>query len=559
MLTSPSGIKGLDAVLRGGFPVGRTTIVIGSPGSGKTVLAMQYLVNGVAMFDEPSLMISFEESPASLRANFATMSRAVKDDPGERFQLVDGRLPEDALDAGAFDLGGLIAVASAIIAKHGIKRMAIDGIDALFALSERPSNRRREILRVLNWLADIKLTTLLTIKRSNEGTEIPGHFGLAEYTADGVIEMQKTMFGELARRTLNIVKLRGAAYDGGAHSYTISDGGIQVLHFPLRTRTAHQDLERRCSSGVERLDTMLLGGYRVGTTTLISGLPGTSKTTLGAAFLQAACRDGERCLFIGFDEPAEQMLVDVHSVGIDLDGAVKSGLLRVESFAAGSRIADEHFLSIESLIEAHDPKRVVIDPISALQKAGGQEIADTTMENLIGMFKARGMTAVVTAASESQLGEMENTPTRVSTVADSWIHLSFANLGGERNRTLTIVKARGTGHSNQMREVLLSAKGIDLADVFSAGGRVLVGTARAQRKEKEAVETAARDESAARELERLDREAQSFNRQLDEAQRGLDQLADYRAQLLSRTAASGRAHERETDLTYSLRHGDNPS
>ena len=559
MLTSPSGITGLDAILRGGFPVGRTTIVIGGPGSGKTVLAMQYLVNGATTFEEPSLMISFEESPAALRANFASMSRALVEEPGDRLQLVDGRMPEDALEAGAFDLGGLIAIASAIIAKHGVKRMAIDGIDALFALSERPSNRRREILRVLNWLADIKMTTLLTIKRSRYEDSIPSYFGLAEYAADGVIELQKTMFGELARRTLSVVKMRGASYDGGAHSYTISDQGIRVLHSPARTETMPQNLDLRVSTGVERLDTMLLGGYRSGTTTLISGLPGTSKTTLAAAFLQAGCRAGESCLFVGFDEPAEQMLVDIHSVGLDLDAAIRSGLLRAESFAAGAMIADEHFLTIASLIETQKPKRVVVDPISALEKAGGQEIADTTMENLIVLLKSRGITAVVTAASDSQLGEIENTPTRVSTVADGWIHLSFANLGGERNRTLTIVKARGTGHSNQMRELLLSADGIDLADVFSAGGQVLVGTARAQRRQKEAVDKAAQEESATRELERLDREAQSLNRQLEEARRGLDQLADYRAQLLKRTAVSGRAHDRETDLTYSLRHGDSPA
>ncbi len=559
MLTSPSGIKGLDAVLRGGFPAGRTTIVSGDPGSGKTVLAMQYLVNGATTFEEPSLMISFEESPAALRTNFASMPQALAGEPGDRLQIVDGRMPEDALEAGSFDLGGLIAIASAIVAKHGIKRLAIDGIDALFALTERPSNRRREILRVLNWLADIKLTTLLTIKRTNDEKNLPSYFGLAEYAADGVVELRKTMFGELARRTLSVVKLRGAAYDGGAHSYTISDQGIRVGHTPARTRTLPQDLDTRLSTGVERLDTMLLGGYRAGTTTLISGLPGTSKTTLAAAFLQAGFRAGEPCLFVGFDEPAEQMLVDVHSVGLDLDGAVRSGLLHVESFAAGVMIADEHFLAIESLIEQHRPKRVVIDPISALQKAGGQEIADTTMENLIVLFKSLGITAVVTAASDSQLGEMENTPTRVSTVADAWIHLSFANMGGERNRTLTIVKARGTGHSNQMREVLLSADGIDLADVFSAGGKVLVGTARAERKQKESVDKAAQEESATRELERLDREAQSLSRQLEEAQRGLDQLADYREQVLKRTAVSGRAHDRETDLIHSLRHGDDPA
>jgi len=198
------------------------------------------------------------------------------------------------------------------------------------------------------------------------------------------------MFGELARRTLSVVKLRGPRTTAGHTPIRFPTKAFACCIPPRERARCLRIWDTRLSTGVERLDTMLLGGYRAGTTTLISGLPGTSKTTLAAAFLQAGFRAGEPCLFVGFDEPAEQMLVDVHSVGLDLDGAVRSGLLHVESFAAGVMIADEHFLAIESLIEQHRPKRVVIDPISALQKAGGQEIADTTMENLIVLFKSLG-------------------------------------------------------------------------------------------------------------------------------------------------------------------------
>jgi circadian clock protein KaiC len=301
---------------------------------------------------------------------------------------------------------------------------------------------------------------------------------------------------------------------------------------------------------------MLLGGYRAGTTTLISGSPGASKTTLSASFLSAGCRAGDKCLFIGFDEPAEQMLVDVQSVGLDLETPVRSGLLRVESFAAGGVIGDEHYLMIEGLIDEHQPKRVVVDPISALDKAGGRDIADAIRERLVVLFKSRGITAIFTAIADSTDGEADMTRTRVSTIADTWIHLGFANRGGERNRTLTVLKSRGTGHSNQVREMILSASGIDLADVYTSGGETLSGTARAQKEQQNVAEREAAEEIFATALETLDREGQSLARNLKEAQRGLDELAEHRAELVKRSAATGRNRARDLDLIHSLRRGD---
>jgi circadian clock protein KaiC len=553
----PSGIPGLDAVLHGGFPLGRTTIVVGGPGGGKTVLATQFLVNGALQFGEPGLMISFEESPAAIKANFPALSWPLDKSVGADVQFIDGRMPEDTVHSGGFDLGGLIAIATALVEKNGVKRIAIDGIDALFALNEDQSNRRREILRILTWLTEMGITALLTIKVGERLGDVPAYFDLAEYAADGVIKLKTTLVGELSRRTFSVVKMRGAGYEAGAHPYIISDLGVRVLHSPTRTAwIAHaQTFDGRLSTGVERLDLMLLGGYRIGTTTLISGTPGASKTTLSASFLAAGCRAGERCLFVGFDEPADQMLVDVRSVGIDLDGAVRTGLLRVESFAAGGVIGDEHYLSIEGLIDEHNPKRVVIDPISALDKAGGRDIADTIRERLVVLFKSRGITAIFTAMADSLDGG-DITRTRVSTIADTWIHLGFASRGGERNRTLTVLKSRGTGHSNQVREMLLTSAGIDLADVYTSGGETLSGTARAQKEQQNVADREAAEEIFATALETLDREGQSLARSLKEAQRGLDELAEHRAELVKRSATTGRNRARDLDLIHSLRRGD---
>jgi circadian clock protein KaiC len=553
---SKSGIPGLDAVLHGGFPEGRTTIVVAGPGGGKTVLATQYLVNGATLFGEPGLMISFEESPEALKANFPALDWPVSGQVGAGVHFVDGRMPEDAVDAGGFDLGGLIAIASSVVKRHGVRRIAIDGIDALFALNHDPSNRRREILRVLSWLTEAKISALLTIKAAEGAADAPGYFDLAEYASDGVIKLKTTLVGELARRTFSVVKMRGSGYEGGAHPYLISDQGIRVLHSPTRTAWIAQSLDARLSTGVERLDLMLLGGYRSGTTTLVSGSPGASKTTLGASFLAAGCKAGERCLFIGFDEPAEQMLVDVRSVSIDLQQHVRSGLLRVETFAAGGVIGDEHYLTIEGLINDHHPKRVVIDPISALDKAGGQDIADAIRERLIVLFKSRGITGIFTAISDAENGESDVTRTRVSTIADTWIHLGFANRGGERNRTLTVLKSRGTGHSNQVREMLLTSEGIDLADVYTSGGETLSGTARAQKEQQNVAEREAAAEIFATALETLDREGQSLARSLKEAQRGLDELAEHRAELVKRSTKTGENRLRDLDLIHSMRRGD---
>jgi circadian clock protein KaiC len=379
---------------------------------------------------------------------------------------------------------------------------------------------------------------------------------LAEYASDGVLQLRRRTIGELSRRTLSVVKMRGAGFEAGEHPYVISGEGIRVLHTPTRTTALVGGLGVRLSTGVDRLDRMLLGGYRSGTTTLISGLPGTAKTTLGAAFLEAGCRAGERCLFIGFDEPSEQMLVDVRSVGIDLQQFVRSGLLRTESFAAGSAIADDHYLTIEDLIDGHRPNRVVIDPITALEKSGGLEIAGVVAERVVALLKSRGISGLFTAVTETQRGELEATPMRVSTIADTWINLSFANQGGERNRTLTIVKSRGTGHSNQMREMLLSVDGIDLADVYSAEGEVLLGTARAQREQQDVVDEALAATTLLREFETLDREREELVLRLTDAQRRLEQIATHRAELVERTKLTGGAHARDAAAIRVLRRGD---
>jgi circadian clock protein KaiC len=550
-----SGVPGLDEILRGGFPTARTTIVLGGAGTGKTVLAMQFLVNGATDFGEPGLMVSFEESPAALEANFGRM-HGRNGEPFKDVHIVDGRLAEDTIEAGTFDLGGLIAIAASLVKQHGIRRVAIDGIDALFARTEDMPHRRIELIRVLNWLTTERITALLTVKDTAGANGLPNHFGLAEYAADGVIHLRSRTIGELARRTFSVIKMRGAGFDAGEHPYIISERGIRAQRTPNRTMISESSSAAQLSSGVERLDRMLVGGYRAGTTTLISGLPGTAKTTLSAAFLEAGCRAGERGLFVGFDEPWAQMFRDVRSVGIDLQPHLESGMLHAESFAAGAAIADEHILTIERLIEEYQPVRLVIDPISALDRAGGSEIASVVAERLVVMLKLGGVSSMFTVVAESLLGEMESAPTRISTIADNWIHLSFANRGGERNRTITIVKARGLGHSNQMRELLLTSDGIDLADVYSTGGAVLLGSARAQRELEDRRERAAEVELLTRKLKALDNNTTKLKHKVTEAERAIADIDAQRAELVRAAQSSDGLRDDGLAQIRLLRKGD---
>jgi len=554
----PSGIAGLDEILGGGFRKGRTMLVAGGPGSGKTMLGAQFLTAG-AVAGEPGLMLSFEEAPHRLIANFAAMAFPFCDAVGKTIHLLDGRPPLDTITIGDFDLQGLIASLDALVKHHGVARIAIYAIDALFTLSEDHSRIRAETLRLLEWLAEAKLTAILTMKSSANPGRFLDEFEFAAFAVDGVLQLNSTMHARLLQRTMRVVKRRGSRYVSGEHPYTITERGIRAMCSPIRTEFSPDSGNERISSGVERLDAMLSGGYLRGTTTLLSGLPGSSKTTFGAAFLEAGCKQGGRSLFVGFDEPSEQMVQNVRSVGIDLAVHRDTGVLHLDSFAAGSAIADDFVLMIEDLIDKHKPTHVVLDPISALLKSGGTEISDSAIERLVILLKSRGLSALFTTVSDSGATALESTPTRVSTVADTWIHLDFAARGGERNRTLTVVKSRGTAHSAQTREVVLSEHGIALVDVYEAGGDALYGTARLEREQKVRAEQIEERQAISRRLQSLGEEQTALAARADEVAVQLEQLAKLRGDLVAQAAAAAQTADENLAALQAHRGGETES
>jgi circadian clock protein KaiC len=543
-----TGIAGVDAVLHGGLPLGENTLLIGGPGSGKTMFALQVLVNGALADREVGLFVSFEQSPAKLLASAEGFGLRPSAENAAGVHIFDARPVLDSIESGNFDIGGLLAIVSDEVRRHSIRRIVFDGLDAVFAFGGDREMLGREFRRLVQFTNAERLTSIVCMK-PNHGEGPAEDFDFLEYTADAVVRLGYRVTNGLVRRILRVVKVRGASFAAGEHPFIITSSGIELLYFGLQ-KPAMVLSETRISSGVTKLDDMLEGGLLRSTVTLVSGLPGTAKSTLGASFLAAALQRGDRCLLVGLDEPAEQLIDNVRSVGIEMQTFFDSGQLTALSLNAGAAIADEHFLAIRRAVETADPSVLVIDPISALAKAGGSEVAILVVEQLTSLVKERGMTAIFTAVADTQLGNLESTTVQISTIADSWIHLSFAVKGGERNRTLTIVKARGTAHSNQVRELTLSGQGIDLADVYQIQGDFLLGAARLEREQQDRRETHEADARSVELLRGLGEQRDVLRSRLADTERELEDV-DKRVALNARQTSS-RVAEVERDRSEVL-------
>ena len=480
-----TGIDGFDQLSQGGFPRHRTSLLIGGPGAGKTVFALQCLVNGARRHRAPGIFVAFEESPQQLIANGATFDWELANLPAKKLFFMDAHLSPTLVKAGDFDLAGMLAMLAAKKHEIGAQWIVFDGIDVLLTLLRDPVAEMREIYRLRDWLADNALTAILTAKTESRSAEAL-HYGFLQFMVDCVVRLDRHQEDRISMQTLQITKYRGSGYAAAEFPFSFGPSGIEVGATDTPD-IGHKASTERLSAGFDRLDMMLGGGVFRGSSTLITGVPGTSKTTLAGKFIEAACARGERALFVSFDEGAEQIMRNLSSVGIQLKAHVKSGLLRMHSTRAEGLSAEEHMLKISALIRDYQPQCMVIDPLTAIAKSGAPGAARAVANRLIYMVKDQEITLMVTALSETEGSAGEATDLQISTIADTWIHLSYLVRSGERNRALTIVKSRGTSHSNQVRELVLSDSGPSLSDVYTAGGEVLMGTLRW---EKEAEESA---------------------------------------------------------------------
>jgi circadian clock protein KaiC len=378
----------------------------------------------------------------------------------------------------------MLAMLKAKKEEMGARWIVFDGIDVLLTLLGNASSEVREIYRIRDWLTENAVdAALITAKVDGQDSEIT-NYGFLQFMVGCVIGFELRLEYGVALHRVQISKYRGSAFARGEFPVSFGPGGMEI-DAPEPSEIRQLASAERVSAGFERLDVMLGGGLFRGSSTLITGVPGTSKTTLSGKFAEAACRRGERTLFVSFDEGAERIVRNLSSVGVQLRPHIKSGLLRMYSGRTESVAAEDHLVALKALIRAHRPRCMVVDPLSAIAKAGGLTAARSVANRLIYAAKDEKITVLVTAINEGDKPEIESTDLQISTIADTWIHLSYLIRGGERNRALTIIKSRGTWHSNQVRELILRDTGPMLADVYTAGGEVLMGTLRWEKEDEE--------------------------------------------------------------------------
>jgi circadian clock protein KaiC len=551
---APTGIAGFDEITGGGLPAGRATLLLGGPGAGKTVFALETLVNAARQWREPGIFVAFEENSRQIIGNAATFGWDLPALEQERLFFLDARLSPTTVQSGDFDISAMLQALSQKVAEMGAKRIVFDGIDVLLTLLDNPTRERREVHRLQEWLQEHGLTALITAKASVATPDTTERYGFMQFMMDAVVAFYHRMVDRVSLRGIRVMKYRGSSFFENEFPFIISQAGVEVSTFG-QSSLDYTVFTDRVSTGVARLDTMLEGGYYRGSSILISGAPGTAKTTLAGAFTAATCRRGERMLYVSFDESGKQIIRNLKSVGIMLQSFHDSGLLEFYAMRTEARSADEHLAGLRECIRRLKPKGMVLDPISALGKTGGQVAALHSSLRLIDLARSEGITLVCTSLVPDEDG-FEHTATQISTIADTWIHLAYLIHGGERNRTLTVVKSRGTRHSNQVRELILSNAGVTLADVFTAGGSVLVGTARWEYEAQQRERSARRDAARARRRRDYERATARIRERIAALEH---ELASHQEELKDIESVDTRsAGRRKSDLAQllQLRHAD---
>jgi circadian clock protein KaiC len=480
LLKAQSGVVGLDEITGGGLPKGRTTLLVGGTGCGKTILALQFLVHGARELKEPGIFVAFEEAPDQIMANSAGFGWQLPALRDKKLFFLDAQPDPDLHQSGDFDLAGMLVALEAKIAKTGAVRIVFDAMDIVLALLPDGAARRREMRRVHRWLLGQKLTAIITLKADAQaGAIAQKRYGFIQFMVDCAVILRHNVVLGISQRNLRVEKYRGAGFHENESPFLIGKNGFDVAASRPLGRIDPKVTTERVSSGVERLDTMLDGGYYRAASVLITGFPGTAKTTLSGAFAEAACGRDERTLFMSFDSDSNELVRNLKSVGIQLGHHVKKGVLRIVSARTIGGSAETYLVRIKTLANEHRARCLVLDPISALSKSGNELAAHGVAERLMDWAKSEGITLVCTSLID-ELSNMSEAGAalHISTLVDTWIQLNYLLQAGERNRGLSIIKSRGTSHSNQVRELILSREGVTLADAYSAGGEVLMGTLR---------------------------------------------------------------------------------
>lgn len=473
LVKAPTGVKGLDEVTSGGLPKGRTTLIAGGPGSGKTLLGVEFLVHGALDYGEPGVLLAFEESADDLSANVASLGYDLNRMRAERLLVIDsfrldGQSPTESV---ADYLGGLFIRLDCAVDSIGAKRVMLDSIDVLFDALDDVASIRAGLTRLFRWLKERDLTAVVT---GEKGSGLITRLGIEEYVSDCVITLDHRAHDQISTRRLRVVKYRGSAHGTDEFPFLITNEGIVVL--PLTSpQLDHEASTARISTGLTRLDHMLGGGLFRGTSVLVSGEAGTGKTTLAAKIVQSACERGERAVFVSFEESPARLALHMASVGLDLNRWVDEGLLCLWAARPTAHGIEMHLASLLQMIDQFHPSIVALDAMTSLANSGVAGDATSLITREVDLLQSRGITSVMTELT--RVGA-KNGDAGVSWLMDTWLVLRNIETNGERNRLLFVQKSRGTAHSNQVREFVLKDTGIELLDVSVGPDGAVLGSAR---------------------------------------------------------------------------------
>jgi circadian clock protein KaiC len=466
---SPTGIPGMDEITGGGLPKGRPTLIAGSAGCGKTLFAMEFLINGAIQYDEPGVFVAFEESAEELALNVASLGFDLNDLIKRKKLIIDYvRIERSEIEeTGEYDLQGLFIRLGYAIDSIGAKRVALDTVEVLFSALPNQAILRAELQRLFRWLKDKGVSAIITAER---GDDTMTRFGLEEYVADCVIVLDHRVIEQVSTRRLRIVKYRGTLHGTNEYPFIIAKNGISVL--PITSLALeHKVPSGRVSTGIKELDDMLGGkGFHRGSSILITGTAGTGKSSLSAAFVDAACRRGERCLYFAFEESTSQIIRNMRSIGIDLAPHVKKGLLQFHVARPTLYGLEMHLVTMYDLIKEQKPEIVVLDPITDFFAIGSKAEVKAAITRIIDFLKMNQVTALFTSYT-SEEDTPDQTIVGVSSLIDSWLSLRNLESNGERHRGLFILKSRGMAHSNQIRSYELTDDGIKIGALDIAGRR----------------------------------------------------------------------------------------
>ncbi len=548
-----TGIEGFDEVTGGGLPRGRPTLISGGPGCGKTLFGVEFLVKGAIEYGEPGVFVAFEETADELAKNVAALGFDLQELIQKKLLWIDYVHIErsEIAETGEYDLEGLFVRLNHAIDSIGAKRVVLDTIEVLFAGLPNHAILRAELRRLFRWLKEKGVTAIITGEQG-DGNTITRQ-GLEEYVSDCVIALDHRVTDQVSTRRLRVVKYRGSSHGTNEYPFLIDESGLTVI--PVTSMgLSHEVSTDRISTGVPELDAMFGGvGYYRGSSILISGTAGTGKTSIAAAFADGTCRRGERCLYFAFEESASQIVRNMRSIGIDLQQWMDTGLLQIHAARPALHGLETHLATIQKRVQRAHPHAVIIDPITNFMATGVKLDIYAMLGRLLDFLKTNHVTSVFTSLTSGGTA-LESSEAGVSSLMDAWLLLRDVEVNGERNRILHLLKARGTPHSNQVREFLLTNQGISLVDVYQGTGTVLTGSARlAQGARERALATEHQQEIAATQR-RLEHERQILEAKIaalrtehetkeDELNRALKQEHGIQAALSSDTTAMRRSRK----------------